>query len=85
MRHQNWKPLPELRKPSMRRVLEGMRRLDNELVCWEEQESAIKPMTGELSPSKASRFSRGRANVTIDVWLVPLNGLGARRCHDGGQ
>ena len=37
MRQQKWTPLPEVGAPCMRRVLEAMRRLDNELACWDEQ------------------------------------------------
>ena len=47
MRQHKWTPLTELRAPGMRRVLEGMRRLDNEVACWDEQELQTKPMTGE--------------------------------------
>jgi len=47
MRQQKRMSLPELETPSMRRVLETMRRLDNELACWDEQAQETKAMTGE--------------------------------------
>ena len=52
MRQDRWLPILELRTPGMRRVLEGMRQLDNELVCWEEQEALMKPMTGQAEPEQ---------------------------------
>ena len=39
MRQDRGMPIPEFRTPGMRRVLEGMRQLDDELTCWDEQEA----------------------------------------------
>jgi hypothetical protein len=47
MRQQKRMSLPELGTPSMQRVLETMRCLDNELACWDEQAQDTKPITGE--------------------------------------
>jgi hypothetical protein len=52
MRQDRWMPIPELRTPGMRRVLEGMRQLDNELACWDELEAQVKPMTGQGEPEQ---------------------------------
>ena len=50
MRQDRGMPIPKFQVPGMRRVLEGMRQLDNELACWEEQEAQMKPMTGQAEP-----------------------------------
>jgi len=53
MRQQMWRSLMELRAPGMRRVLEGMRRLDTELACWDDQEQETKPGARETQGSQS--------------------------------
>ena len=47
MRQQKRITVQEL--PGMRRVLEAMRRLDNELACWDEKEAETKVIPGEAN------------------------------------
>jgi hypothetical protein len=56
MKQQMCKPV---RAPGMRSVLEGMRRLETEVVCWDEQEQETKlvgreaqgaPIEGAMAP-----------------------------------
>ena len=49
MRQQKRIAVQELGAPGMRRVLEAMRRLDNELACWDEKEAETKATPSEAN------------------------------------
>jgi hypothetical protein len=49
MRQQKRIKVQELGAPGMRRVLEAMRRHDNELACWDEKEAETKVIPGEAN------------------------------------